>query len=82
MSSPSSSSSPLRRFAVESNSGVIGAFRLADDEAVAAAAVISRRYDSSSAFLTVKPARVRERTISKARKPTMSTVSSFAFRSR
>jgi hypothetical protein len=77
-SSPSSLSSALRLFAVVSNRGMMGAFRLAE----VAAEDMSRRYDSSRAFLTVSPARVRERTISKARKPTMSTVSSFAFRSR
>jgi hypothetical protein len=77
-SSPSSSSSTRRLFVVESNKGVIGALRLAEDEA----ADMSRRYDSSRAFLTDRPAMVRERTISKARKPTMSTVSSFAFKSR
>ncbi len=42
----------------------------------------SSREASSSDFLTERPAKVRERTISKARKPTISTVSSFAFRSR
>ena len=42
----------------------------------------SRKYDSSSAFLTSSAATVRERTISKARKPTMSVVSSLDFRSR
>src|ERR1700736_1457417 len=77
VSSASSLSSALRLFAVESNKGVIGAFRLVEDEA----ADMSRRYDSSRAFLTASPAMVRERTISKARKPTMSTVSSFAFKS-
>lgn len=42
----------------------------------------SCRKASSRDFLTVRPARVRERTISKARKPTISTVSSLALRSR
>jgi len=41
----------------------------------------SRTEDSSSDFLTARPARVMDRTISKARKPTMSTVSSLARRS-
>lgn len=41
----------------------------------------SRRCVSSRAFLTSRPAIVRERTISNARKPTMSTVSSLGFRS-
>jgi hypothetical protein len=40
------------------------------------------RRESSRDFFTERPARVRERTISKARKPTISTVSSLAFRSR
>lgn len=42
----------------------------------------SRTYDSSNDFLTARPASVSERTISKARKPTMSVVSSLARRSR
>ncbi len=42
----------------------------------------SRRYDSSSDFLTSSAATVRERTISKARKPTISVVSSLDLRSR
>jgi hypothetical protein len=42
----------------------------------------SRKYDSSSAFLTSSAATVRERTISKARKPTISVVSSLDLRSR
>jgi hypothetical protein len=42
----------------------------------------SRRYDSSNDFLTSSAATVRERTISKARKPTMSVVSSLDLRSR
>jgi hypothetical protein len=41
----------------------------------------SRRYDSSSDFLTSSAATVRERTISNARKPTMSVVSSLDLRS-
>ena len=41
----------------------------------------SRRCASSSDFFTSSPAIVRERTISKARKPTISTVSSLGFRS-
>jgi len=42
----------------------------------------SRRYDSSRAFLTSSAATVRERTISKARNPTISVVSSLDLRSR
>ena len=72
--SSSLSSSPRRRLVLLSRPA-IGALRF---EVVV---IVSRRYASSRDFFTVKPASVRDRTISKARKPTMSTVSSLALRS-